>query len=237
MDKLYGGNIANRQRKYKIKRYKAGNRKHNIYRKILAQILVSILVVLLIILFKSINTPITNNASSFISKILYAEFDYRESINKTKEYVSKIKDYTIKAMPVFNKSTRQLEMSRPIEGVVISSYGENNNPITDNKTFQRGIDIKAVNMKIVKAVDDGVVIMTGESENLGKFIKISHGDDIFSFYSNLERIYVKENERIIRGQRIGELGNLYNSYLHFELWIDNNLVDPQLYINYNTMSI
>lgn len=242
MDKSYRRNIVKRQRKsyYGYNRYKPGMRNKkasSLYKKILTQLLVSILVVLLIILFKSINTPITNNASSLIRKAMYAEFNYKESITQVKEYATKIKDYTIKSVPVFNKFTKEVEMSRPIEGIVISSYGENNNPITENKTFQRGIDVKAVNMKIVKSVDDGVVALIGESESYGKFIKISHGDDIFSIYSNLDRIYVKKNERIIRGQRIGELGDLNNSYLHFELWIKNDAVDPQLYLDYITTSI
>lgn len=242
MDKSYRRNIVNRQRKvYRgYNRYKSGMRNKkssSLYKKILTQLLVSILVVLLIILFKSINTPITNNTSLLIRKAIYTEFNYKESIIQVQEYATKLKDYTIKSVPVFNRFSKEVEMSRPIEGIVISSYGENNNPITENKTFQRGIDVKAVNMKIVKSVDDGVVELIGESESYGKFIKISHGDDIFSIYSNLDRIYVRKNEKIIRGQRIGELRDLNNSYLHFELWIKNDAVDPQLYLDYSTTSI
>lgn len=242
MDKSYRRNAISRQGKsyYGYNRYKPRmrNRKPtSIYKKILTQLLLSILVVLLIILFKSINTPFTNSTSSLIRNVMYAEFDYKESITQAKEYGTQLMDYTVKAVPVFNRFTKEVAMSRPLEGVVISSYGEKINPVTENQTFQRGIDVKAVNIKIVKSVDDGVVELTGESESLGKFIKISHGDGIFSIYSNLDRIFVKENERIIRGQRIGELGDLNETYLHFELWINNDAVDPQLYIDYSTTSI
>ncbi|MCT4562820.1 MAG: M23 family metallopeptidase [Maledivibacter sp.] len=242
MDKSYRRNMANRQRKsyYGYSKYKSkmkNNKSSSIYRRVLTQILVSILVVLLIIIFKSINTPLTNNTTSMIKEAMYAQFDYKDSIDQLKEYAVKIKDYTVKAVPVFNRFTREVEMARPIEGVVISSYGENYNSITEKNTFQRGINVKAINMKIVKSADDGVVEMIGESESLGKFVKISHGEDIFSIYSNLDRIFVKEKESIIRGQRIGELGGLQSSYLHFELWIDNDAVDPQLYMDYSVTGI
>lgn len=242
MDKSYRRNIGNRQRKnyYGYNRYKSrikNNKSSSLYKKVLTQLLVSILVILLIIIFKSINSPLTNNTTSFIKNVMYVQFNYKESVEQVKEYAIKLKDYTVKTVPVFSRLTKEVKMSRPIEGVVISSYGENYNSITEKNTFQRGIDVKATNMKIVKSADDGVVEMIGESKSLGKFVKISHGEDIFSIYSNLDRIFVKEKERIIRGQRIGELGNLQNSYLHFELWINNDAVNPQLYIDYSITGI
>lgn len=242
MDKSYRKNNINSGRKnyYKYKRYSssaAARPTSNLFGKLLAQILLSIIIVILIIFLKSINTPITNETSSFIKRAIYAEFDYRESMDKVKEYASKLRDYAIKDIPVFNRTEKEINLSRPIEGVIISSYGENYNPITEKNTFQRGIDIRAGDVKIVKSVKDGIIEKTGESDSLGKFVKIDHGEDTFSLYSNLEKIYVKESERIIRGERIGEIGDLDTSYLHFELWIENEVVNPELYIDYDTTGI
>ncbi|GAF90505.1 unnamed protein product [marine sediment metagenome] len=242
MDKSYRRNAVNRQRKnhYKYKKYgsRTGKRRPTSFiTKLLAQILISIIIVLLIIMLKSINTPIANETSLFIRKVMHAEFDYKESIDKTKEYVSRLRDYTVKTVPIFNRLGNDLNLSRPVEGVIISSYGEKYDPITNNQTFQRGIDIKATDLKVVKSIKDGVIEKVGESNTLGKFVKIDHGENTFSMYSNLEKTYVKENERIIRGQRIGEIGELQNSYLHFELWIDNDAVNPELYIDYNVTGI
>lgn len=242
MDKSYRRNLMNKKRRpySQYNRYTPNMRsrkKPSIYGRILTQILVSIIIVLLIILLKSINTPITNNTSSFLRDVIYAEFDYRESIDKTKEYATRLKEYTINTVPAFNRLGRELNLSRPIEGIVISSYGEKYDPVTEVQTFQRGIDIKSVNIRIVKSVNDGIIEKVGESDTLGKFVKIDHGDNTFSLYSNLERIYVEENEKIIRGERIGEIGDMSNSYLHFELWIDNDAVDPELYIDYSVTGI
>ncbi len=242
MDKSYRRNAVNRYKKnnYKYKQYRqgTGNRKPTSFvTKLLAQILISIIIVLLIIMLKSINTPLTNETSLFLRKVMYAEFNYRESIDKTKEYASKIRDYSIKTVPIFNKLGKDLNLSRPVEGIIISSYGEKYDPVTNNQTFQRGIDIKATELRIVKSIKDGVIEKVGESDSLGKFVKISHGEGTFSLYSNLEKTFVKENERIIRGQRIGEIGELQNSYLHFELWINDDVVDPELHIDYSITGI
>lgn len=239
MDKSYRRSAVNRQKKRYYRYGSKGRRKggYSIYKKLLTQILVSILIVLLIILLKNINSEVTNNTSSYIRKVMYAEFNYKESLDTIKEYAVQFKDYAAKSAPVFNKRSGDLEMAPPIRGVIISSYGKKLNHITGKQTFQRGINIKAINMDIVKSVENGVIVLTGESENLGKFIKIDHGNDIFSIYSNLEDIYVKENERIIRGQRIGKIGDISTSYLHFELWINDEAVNPESYIDYSMVSI
>ncbi len=242
MDKSYRRNIIKRQGKnyYGYKKYKSGiknNKPSSFYAKFLKQILVSIIIVLLIILIKSINAPIAKSSSAFIRQIMYAEFDYKESVSRIKEYALKLRDYTMEAVPVFNRFGRELNFSRPMDGIIISSYGENYNPVTETQTFQRGIDIKALNIKIVKSINDGTVEKVGESDSLGKFVKIDHGENTFSLYSNLERIYVKEREGVIRGQRIGEIGDLDTSYLHFELWIDNDVVNPELYLDYSVTGI
>lgn len=242
MDKSYRRDAIKRQRKnnYKYGQYRPGTgirKPSSFVTKLLAQILISIIIVLLIIMLKSINTPITNETSLFIRKVMYAEFNYRDSLEKAKEYVSKLRDYTVKTVPVFGRLGNDLNLSRPVDGIIISSYGEKYDPVTNNQTFQRGIDIKATDLKIVKSIKDGVIEKVGESHALGKFVKIDHGENTFSLYGNLEKTYVKENERIIRGQRIGELSDLQNSYLHFELWIDNDAVDPELYIDYSVTGI
>lgn len=242
MDKSYRSNLVIKKRKNygKHSKYRPSMRKGKrtgIYGKLLTQILLSIIIVLLIILLKSINTPFTNNTSSFLREVIYAEFDYRESIDKTREYASNFREYTLNTVPVFNRFGRELNLSRPMDGIIISSYGEKYDPVTEVQTFQRGIDIKSTNLRIVKSVNDGIIERVGESDNLGKFIKIDHGDSTFSLYSNLEKVYVKENDRVIRGERIGEIGEQSNSYLHFELWIDNDAVDPELYIDYSITGI
>lgn len=245
MNKSYRKSISNkpmikysRYRKYNSNTMIRNNKKYkSYYKKLLGQLLLSILIILVIILIKSIDSPITNETSLLVKNVLNTEYNYKKSLSKISEYGSKIKDYTKKAIPVFNNKNSSFEFVRPIDGIVVSTFGENYDPIADKVHFQRGIDIQGTRINIVKSIDDGVVEVVGESENLGKFIKINHNEKIFSIYSNLEEIFVKENQKILKGEKLGKIGDLHNSLLHFELWIDDEVVDPQLYIDYESINI
>ena len=58
----------------------------------------------------------------------------------------------------------------------------------------------------VYATAGGKVIETGENEELGTYVKISHNDTI-TVYGNCYRIYAKENEHIRKGQVIASFTN------------------------------
>ena len=54
----------------------------------------------------------------------------------------------------------------------------------------------------VYAVGAGTISAVGENEKIGKFIKINHGDEAESIYGNCASIYVKELDRVKKGQVI-----------------------------------
>ncbi len=245
MYKSYRKDVINKQGM----RFKGYNRdsilggkrsKRGVYKTILRQLLISIIIITVIILIKSINTPVTNTISMSIKTSIVKEFDYKNSVKNVVKYASNIKEGTIKiteTIPVFNDQSSEFKFGIPIEGRIASTYGEKYDPITEKATFQRGIDIQLVEDKFVKSIEEGVVDTIGESETLGKFIKIRHNEKIFSLYSNLDDINVNEEQIIKRGERIGEIENQENQHLHFELWIDDEAVDPQLYLEYDRINI
>lgn len=54
----------------------------------------------------------------------------------------------------------------------------------------------------VYAVGAGTVTSVGENDEIGKFLKITHGDEAVSIYGNCETILVKELDRVKKGQAI-----------------------------------
>ena len=63
----------------------------------------------------------------------------------------------------------------------------------------------------------------------GKTILIDHGFGIFSSYSHLNKINVKENQQVKSGDLIGEIGSTGRStgpHLHFGVMKNNAWVDP-----------
>lgn len=243
MRKSYRKNIYNKQRTnyYSNKKYNINGRKKpkNFYKTFLKQLFISIIIVLLIILIKSIDSPITKETTSLIKNTIYAEFDYKKSLNSIREYASDLKDITRKTIPVFNKESESsnTEFAIPLEGIVVSTYGEKFDFRTEKYSFQKGIDIQSTDERIVKSIQDGMIESIGKNENLGNFIKIRHDDKMFSLYYNLSSVFVQKNQKILKGERIGEINDLPTSYLHFELWINEKPVDPQEYLNYLKISI
>ncbi len=99
-----------------------------------------------------------------------------------------------------------------------------------------GSDYTAENTFDVVSVFDGTVIEVEETELLGKSVKIRHDNDIISVYQSLSEVSVKENDTVTQGQTIGKSGtstldqNLGN-HLHFELYYQGQVVDPENYFD------
>lgn len=76
------------------------------------------------------------------------------------------------------------------------------------------------------------MISVEKRDNQGYFITIEK-DNIKIIYGYLETTQLKEGDLVYKGDIIGEVGiNKDGSkYLRLELYIDNELVDPEKYID------
>lgn len=87
----------------------------------------------------------------------------------------------------------------------------------ESQQFAEPIDQAAEGMiTSVYAVSGGQVIETGESEELGNYIKIKH-DGAVSVYGNCSRIYIKEGKHVRRGQVIGSYMQDKNNEFYYDL--------------------
>ena len=76
--------------------------------------------------------------------------------------------------------------------------------ITGKAVYGEPIDDKYEGDKtVVYAVAGGKVTAVGENEEIGKYIKIIHGDQAESLYGNLNSINVAVPEQVKKGQIIG----------------------------------
>lgn len=97
----------------------------------------------------------------------------------------------------------------------------------------RGIDIAGNTGDTVSAADSGKVISTGFDGRSGNNITISHGRGYVTFYAHLSKIGVGVGQTVAKGQYIGKVGSTGHStgsHLHFEIRINNVLVNPLKYI-------
>ena len=109
----------------------------------------------------------------------------------------------------------------PLDNIYITSpYG----PRSDG--FHYGVDFRASIGTPVKALSDGIVAGTGDTDiqcngvSFGKFILIKYNDGLASTYGHLSLIKVAAGNKVVRGQIVGYSGSTGYStgpHLHFEV--------------------
>ncbi len=107
----------------------------------------------------------------------------------------------------------------------------------DNTYLQNsGMDFVATNVFDVVAVLDGTVTDVKEDETLGKIVELKHDNDYISIYQSLSEVSVKKGDTVTQGQVLGksgtnELDKEMGNHLHFEFYVNGQVVDPSLYLN------
>ena len=110
--------------------------------------------------------------------------------------------------------------------------------IYHNNTYLQnsGIDFVSQNIFDVVSVLNGTVANISENETLGKIVEISHDNGLITIYQSLSEVTVKKGDTVTQGQIIGksgtnELDKEIGNHLHFELYNNGQIVDPNLYLN------
>ena len=103
-----------------------------------------------------------------------------------------------------------------------------------------GLDIASAKSAPVVAAADGTVTKIWDDALMGKCVAINHGDEIYTFYKNLDPILsagITENAEVKCGQQIGKVGESAISeladepHLHLEMTVNGIAVDPQDYLS------
>ncbi len=124
-------------------------------------------------------------------------------------------------------------LQSPLGGAYTSGYGIRHDPITGERKFHNGIDIRAPIGTSVGASADGVVIATGWAGGYGLMVKIKHYNGYTTLYGHLSRIYVRTGQKVRRGQiiaRSGNTGRTTGPHLHFTVWYKGTAVNPALFL-------
>jgi murein DD-endopeptidase MepM/ murein hydrolase activator NlpD len=107
-------------------------------------------------------------------------------------------------------------------------------PLGPYAHFHTGVDIAAPFGTTVMAAADGVVVAVGHTRiGYGNYVVIAHGGGIMTLYGHLLETNVDVGNTVVRGQRIGLEGSTGWStgpHVHFELRVDDAVVDPMPYL-------
>jgi len=103
------------------------------------------------------------------------------------------------------------------------------NPVTGRIAPHKGVDFAMPLGTPVLAVGDGEVIVSKRSGAAGNYVAIRHGRQYMTRYMHMKKLLVKLGDKVKRGERIGLSGSTGRStgpHLHFEIWINNQAVNP-----------
>lgn len=130
----------------------------------------------------------------------------------------------------------------PLNGILTSEYGWRT--IGGERNFHQGIDISTGADDAIIAIADGTIECVNiDKEGYGLYILIRHVDGFYTLSAHLAKSYVKEGDRVIKGQTIGlegggkddpYPGNSTGKHLHFEVRKtadERSRVDPFMFID------
>jgi murein DD-endopeptidase MepM/ murein hydrolase activator NlpD len=178
-----------------------------------------------------LNNNINNNIQSInksIDELLRQIYIQSRTMDEVVDKVMEKKEYFERKPAILPIPINQL--------IRISDYfGWRKDPFTGQPAQHQGIDLCAVTGTPVYATAKGIVTISEYSfGGYGNLIEISHGFGYKTRYAHLNKIFVKENQKVERGQLIGLVGNTGRStgeHLHYEVRIMDTPVNPLYYIN------
>ena len=116
----------------------------------------------------------------------------------------------------------------PVRGEISAGF-----KVTDDHL---GVDILAPKDTPIKAVRDGIVIISEFTSSNGNVIGIQHDNDLITFYKHNSRLLKAVGDQVTAGEGIAIIGNTgtlsTGPHLHFELWHKGRAVDPTGYFRF-----
>ena len=127
---------------------------------------------------------------------------------------------------VDNQSIEKLLFFLPVKGLITESF--------NIKDEHYGVDVVTKENELIKSTLNGVVVMSSWTYETGHVIAIQHENNLLSVYKHNSVLLKDQGEKVEAGEAIAIIGNSgkwsSGPHLHFELWYNNNPVDPEQYI-------
>ena len=122
------------------------------------------------------------------------------------------------------KSVAQSSGSRlgyPVQGEILKPY---------EKGVNEGVDIAATAGSDVRAAEAGTVGAIVQDTNGVDIIVIKHAGNLLTVYTHVDNPSVVKGDRVSRGQVIGKVRAGSPSFVHFEVRLGSDSVDPMDYL-------
>lgn len=118
---------------------------------------------------------------------------------------------------------------------VSSPYGWRMHPTLGVEKYHNGIDLAAPTGTAIYAAYDGIVVASAYSSSMGNYVMIDHGSGLYTIYMHASKLYVSEDDVVVRGETIAAVGSTGRStgpHLHFGVRLNGAYVNPSNYVTF-----
>ena len=153
-----------------------------------------------------------------------------------------LEEYNFLKSASFSKSGRMFQRTWrkhivptvwPVNGQIISRFGQREDPFSREGGLHWGVDITADMGTPVHAAADAVVSEADWMQGYGKLVVLDHGNGMRTWYAHLSKFAVVPGQEIRRGEVVGysgSTGHATGPHLHFEVRMGGNPVNPYSYL-------
>ena len=129
-----------------------------------------------------------------------------------------------------------IPLTTPVAGAAFdrsSGFGARVDPFTGHYAFHPGVDFAGPWGAAVTATAPGKVVFAGNRGGYGNMVEIDHGFGIHTRYGHLSKITVALGATVGKGSVVGRLGSTGRStgpHVHYEVWYDDKVRNPNSFI-------
>ena len=129
-----------------------------------------------------------------------------------------------------------IPLVEPVNGAAFdrtSGFGARIDPFTGRYAFHPGVDFAGPWGSQVKATAPGTVVFAGNKGSYGNMVELDNGFGIHTRYGHLSAITVQTGMKVAKGSGIGRVGSTGRStgpHVHYEIWFNNIVRNPSIFI-------
>jgi murein DD-endopeptidase MepM/ murein hydrolase activator NlpD len=137
---------------------------------------------------------------------------------------------------LLSEAIGHIPLAMPVNGAHFdptSGFGPRLDPFTGRYAFHPGLDFGGPWGAPVDATSSGIVVFAGERGSYGVTVEIDHGMGLHTRYAHLSATTVRAGSWVSRATVIGKVGSTGRStgpHVHYEVWYDNVVRNPALFI-------
>lgn len=141
---------------------------------------------------------------------------------------------TINDLVVLQDIVKVLPLAKPLaQSRVTSHFGRRVDPINKRWAVHKGMDFVSDYGAKVMSTSDGVVSLAETMNGYGHIVEIDHGYGLSTRYAHLDKILVREGQKVKKGTVIGTQGNSgrsTGSHVHYEVRFNQMALNPEKFV-------